>query len=139
MHKSTKIHIKLLRKAKREDIIMLYKDAGWWSPSFARNLSFINKIVSDSCCFAAAYQDGKMIGMGRAISDGCSDAYIQDVVVLKKFRGNGVGADIIRTIVKYLQKKNIDWIGLVGQPGTEKFYKRLGFRRMNGHIPMKLK
>ena len=29
--------------------------------------------------------------MGRAISDGCSDAYIQDVVVYSEFRGQGIG------------------------------------------------
>ncbi|HBC89066.1 MAG TPA: N-acetyltransferase [Lentisphaeria bacterium] len=139
MKKSADIKIRFLRKAKREDIICLYKDAGWWRDDFSKNLSFLDRIVKDSFCFAAAFRDGEMIGMGRGISDGCSDAYIQDVVVLKKYRGNGLGAEIIKAIVKHLRSKKIDWIGLVAQPGTEKFYKRLGFQKMKKHVPMLLK
>ena len=128
----------MIRKAARKDIIRLYKDAGWWKPSYARNITFIDRIVKDSCCFAAAFHDGEMIGMGRALSDGSSDAYIQDVVVLKRYRGHGIGAEIITAIVKELHARKIDWIALVAQPGTEKFYRNLGFRRMKDHIPMQL-
>ncbi|HCE46937.1 MAG TPA: N-acetyltransferase [Lentisphaeria bacterium] len=138
MKKTANIEIRLIRKANREDIIRLYKDAGWWKPEFSRNSSFIDSIVKDSYCFAVAFHNKDLIGMGRGISDGCSDAYIQDVVVLKKFRGHGIGAEIIKKIISHLHSNNIDWIGLVAQPGTEKFYKELGFRRMKKHIPMLL-
>ena len=139
MKKSANIEIKIIRRAKREDIIRLYKDAGWWEPGYSRNLSFLDNIVKHSFCFAAAFHKNEMIGMGRALSDGCSDAYIQDVVVLKRFRGHGIGAEIIKKIISHLHSNSIDWIGLVAQPGTEDFYKELGFRRLKGHVPMKLK
>jgi spermidine synthase len=79
-----------------------------------------------------------MIGMGRAISDGISDAYIQDVVVLKSWRKKGIGGEIIKEIVKRLKESEIDWIALIGEPGTEKFYSGLGFKKMQSYIPMKL-
>ncbi|MFZ2656350.1 MAG: GNAT family N-acetyltransferase [Victivallales bacterium] len=138
MKKTADIEVRLLRRAKRGDMIRLYKDAGWWEPEYSRNSSFLDNIVKDSYCFAAAFHKKEMVGMGRALSDGCSDAYIQDVVVLKKFRGNGIGAEIIKAIISHLHSNKIDWIGLIAQPGTESFYKELGFRRMKKHIPMKL-
>lgn len=119
-----------------DSIFSLYVKAGWWSLSDDLYKNDINVIVSDSFCFTAAFINGKIIGCGRAISDGISDAYIQDVVVDEKLRGNGIGAKIIEHIVLYLRKKNIYWIGLIAQPGTEDFYKRLGFSNMKNHVPM---
>ncbi len=133
------VEVKIIRKASRAEIIILYKDAGWWKPEYDKDSSFVDHIVKNTFCFAGAFHKDKMIGMGRGISDSCSDAYIQDVVVMKKYRGHGIGASIIRRIVEHLQSNGIDWIALVAEPGTEKFYKELGFRRMKKHIPMLLK
>jgi spermidine synthase len=139
MKSKNPFEIRIIRKANRAELITLYKEAGWWKPDFSKDSSFIDCIVKHTYCFAGAFHKNKMIGMGRAISDGCSDAYIQDVVVLKKYRGNGIGAAIIKEIVAHLQSNGIDWIALVAEPGTEKFYNGLGFRRMKEHIPMLLK
>jgi spermidine synthase len=138
MQNKLPIEIKIIRNAVRADIIALYKEAGWWKPDYSKDSSFVDRIVKNTQCFAGAFHKKKMIGMGRGISDGCSDAYIQDVVVLKKYRAQGVGAAIIRKIVEALQADGIDWIALVAEPSTEKFYKGLGFRRMKKHIPMLL-
>lgn len=139
MKNKIQFEVRLLRKASRTAIIALYREAGWWKPEYSKDSSFIDSIVKNTYCFAGAFQRNKMIGMGRGISDGCSDAYIQDVVVLKKYRGHGIGAEIIGKIVNHLQSNGIDWIALVAEPGSEKFYGKLGFRRMKKHIPMLLK
>lgn len=131
-----KVEIKIIEEADEKSIVELYKDAGWWNDN--DDPSFIKKMIKGSFCFAGAFDNGKMIGMGRAISDGVSDAYIQDVVVLKSWRKKGVGGKIIQAIVQELQKNHIDWIGLIGEPGTENFYSGLGFKRMRDYIPMKL-
>ncbi len=80
-----------------------------------------------------------MIGMGRALSDLSSDAYIQDVVVLRDYRGRGIGRQIIRTLITCLKEHGVDWIGLIGEPGTHRFYESLGFGPMTGHTPYRLK
>ncbi len=139
MRNKNPVEVRIIRKAKPEEIIILYKDAGWWKPEYSKDTSFIDRILKNTYCFAGAFQNDKMIGMGRGISDGCSDAYIQDVVVLEKYRGQGIGGKIIRKIVEEMQSDGIDWIALVAEPGTEKFYMELGFRRMKKHIPMLLK
>ena len=36
------------------------------------------------------------------------------------------------------QHPSLRWIGLVAQPGTEDFYRRLGFRPLEGHVAMRL-
>ena len=129
--------IELVKSVNKEEFIRLYREAGWWSEEYT-DTSFIDHIVADSFLFAAVFDDtGRLTGMGRALSDGCSDAYIQDVVVLKACRGQGIGKAIINFLVGELKKSNVDWIGLIGEPGTKQFYESLGFKEMQDYIPMK--
>lgn len=133
------VEIKVLERADRDSVIKLYQQAGWWKegdPSPEGN-SWIDGLVAGSFCFVGAFAGGEMIGMGRAISDGASDAYIQDVTVLAAYRGQGVGARIINEITGFLCGHRIGWIGLIAEPGTEPFYRRLGFAVMAGHSPMR--
>ncbi len=128
--------IKIIDSVDAADFMELYRDAGWWDESCTPD--FIPELVSNSVVFAGAFIGDKMVGMGRAIGDGCSDVYIQDVIVLTRCRGRGIGSRMIYAIIRELRKRNIDWIGLIGEPGTKPFYEKLGFAEMEKHIPMKL-
>ena len=125
--------------ASPEDLKGLYKDAGWWEPSYDLNPGFLNFIVKDSAVFVGAFYKKRLIGMGRALSDLVSDAYIQDVTVLKAYRGKGTGKKIIQALIKELKKNGVDWIELVAEPGTTAFYKELGFDVLKDHIPLRYK
>jgi GNAT superfamily N-acetyltransferase len=74
--------------------------------------------------------------MGRVISDGIADAYIQDLVVLGEWRGWRVGKMIVTLLLEECRSRKITWIGLIAEPGKEDFYKSLGFAPMPGHVPM---
>ena len=74
--------------------------------------------------------------MGRVISDGVSDGYIQDLVVLPEYRKTGVGRQIVATLVNKCVEPGISWIGLIAEPDTEKFYLPSGFHPMEGHTPL---
>ncbi len=55
--------------------------------------------------------------MGRAISDGVSDAYIQDLVVLPEYRGKGIGRKILRSVLAACREHGIGWIALIAEGG----------------------
>ncbi len=131
------IQIRIIHSAGIPEIVRLYKSAGWWEESYNAE-AFIPAMIKNSTCFAGAFDNEQMIGMGRAISDNVSDAYIQDIVVLDEYRGHGIGGEIVKLLIRELKAKGIDWIALVGEPGTEKFYSRFGFKPLKGFVPMKL-
>ena len=114
----------------------LYCEAGWIEAGDAAE--FLVPAITGSTVAAGAFENGELVGFGRALSDGCSDAYIQDVVVRKDHRGRGIGREIIRFLEVELRCKGVDWIGLVGEPGTEEFYSRLGLKRQPGYTLWKL-
>ena len=78
-------------------------------------------------CFV--YSGEMLVGAGRVLADGLDCAYIADVAVHPGHQGRGLGKAIIRKLVSLSEghKKII----LYANPGTEPFYRKLGFLRMN--------
>lgn len=132
------LEIKLVRTVPVDQLQALYQDAGWWQDSYKTSDAFLRRIPEKSALFAGAFCEKKLIGMGRALSDLCSDAYIQDIAVLSDYRKLGIGTLIVTFLIRELKKRGVDWIGLIGEPGTGPFYEKLGFRQMQDHIPFKL-
>jgi GNAT superfamily N-acetyltransferase len=78
-------------------------------------------------CFV--YVDGRLVGAGRVLADGLDTAYIADVAVHPDRQGKGLGSAIISQRVELAagHKKVL----LYANPGTQGFYSKLGFFRMN--------
>lgn len=110
-----------------DDIVALYEEGGWWEES-EKHRKDIPKIIKGSFCFMVAIHQNKTIGMGRVISDGVSDAYIQDVIVLKEYRGLKVGTEIVKRLTQFCLEHSLGWIGLIAAPKAVGFYTNLGFQ-----------
>ena len=72
------------------------------------------------------YHADRLIGFGRAISDGAYQAAIYDCAVLPEFQGKGVGTTIMKNILPRISHCNVI---LYATPGKEGFYQTLGFLR----------
>jgi len=131
-----KIEVRIVREWSPEEIRHLYRKAGWWKEEWDQE--GIRQVISGSLAFAVGIdqETGGTVAMGRVISDGVSDAYIQDVVVLEGYRSLGIGRRLLAALVSACEKKGISWIGLIAEPGTEQFYEPAGFTRMKGYTPM---
>ncbi|MCB5251407.1 MAG: GNAT family N-acetyltransferase [Candidatus Cloacimonadaceae bacterium] len=133
------IRYEVVKNADSSRILHLYRAAGWWQEEDKPgDEQTISAIIANSFCFVIAIYEGEIIGMGRAISDGVSDAYIQDVTILEQHRGNGYGKGIMQKLLQYLREQGLQWIGLISEPGYERFYQALGFAVMKGYTPFLL-
>lgn len=129
------ITYEIVEELPSEDVIALYQEGGWWVET-EKHRQAIPKIIQGSFCFMVARYKGKAIAMGRVISDGVSDGYIQDVIVLKEFRGLRVGSEIVRQLTQFCIKHGLEWIGLIAEPNTASFYKNLGFHSLKNYQPL---
>lgn len=68
-----------------------------------------------------------LVGFGRALADGVYQGAIYDVAILPEYQGQGIGRMIIERIKRSLPQCNLI---LYAAPGKEKFYAKLGFKRM---------
>ena len=118
------------------EIAALYRAGGWWKEEY--KTEDLRHLIRGSFAFAVATdtKTGQAIGMGRIIADGVSDGYIQDLVVLPRYRKSGVGKRIVTSLVNRCLQSGITWIGLIAEPDTEKFYLPLGFHPMEKHVPL---
>jgi spermidine synthase len=122
--------------AQVEGVLKLYRLQDWWGPPGDHDPELAGAIIRGSHCFVIASHEGRLVGMGRAISDRASDAYIQDLTVHPEFRGNEIGTRIVQELVGRLQSDGLVWIGLVAEAGTWDFYRRSGFADMPGSVLM---
>ena len=121
-----------------EDIVNLYIAGDWWKEN-EHNRAIIPGMIRGSFCFMVAFHNDLPIAMGRVISDGYSDGYIQDLVVKAEYRGQGIGKELVRRLAAYCKSKQLDWIGLIAERNTQGFYEDLGFHAIDGDQLMVLK
>lgn len=75
-----------------------------------------------------AYDDMKLIAVGRALADGRDCSYICDVAIHPEVQGHGLGKEVVSRLVE--QSRNHKKIILYAAKGKEPFYRKLGFKRM---------
>ncbi len=75
------------------------------------------------------YSNNTLAGVGRALADGVDCSYICDVAVHPECQGLGLGKKIIEKLVAL--SEGHEKIILYANPGTESFYSKLGFNKMN--------
>lgn len=136
VEESSEFELRFVKSWDIDEIVCLYEAGGWWKQGYKKE--GLSELIAGSFLFVVVIENSssQTVGMGRMLSDGVSDGYIQDVVVLHRLRGKGLGKKIISALVKEARNLGLEWIGLIGEPNTQGFYKKLGFSVMKNHVPM---
>ncbi|MDR1014143.1 MAG: GNAT family N-acetyltransferase [Coriobacteriales bacterium] len=72
-------------------------------------------------------QEERLIGCGRALSDGAYEAALYDVAVAPDMQGKGLGRRIVEEVFAGLEGQNVIFFASAGK---EPFYEKLGCARM---------
>ncbi len=83
-----------------------------------------------SYCHIAVYEKEALIGYIDCVSNGVTDAYIQDLMVHPDYQGRGIGTDLMKKMIDYLKKKHIYMISVVFEESLKPFYEKFGFFNM---------
>ncbi len=78
----------------------------------------------------AAYEKEALIGYIDCVSNGVTDAYIQDLMVHPDYQGRGIGTDLMKKMIDYLRQKRIYMISVVFDESLKAFYEKFGFYNM---------
>ena len=130
--------LKELTLRQQQELLELFAEAEF--ADVGNGVQWLADAVKNSLLAVGALDEaGHLIGFARALGDGSSDCYIQDVTVKNSFRRRGIGGELVKFLLQELQARNIDWIGLIATPGKAEFYRQLGFEVMTGFTPMRWK
>ncbi len=87
--------------------------------------------IKGSLYIVTAYDDDKLVGMGRIVGDGAVISYIQDLIIIPEVQRNGVGSMIIEKLKTFAASLKSDgnemMLCLMCALGREEFYKKHGF------------
>jgi ribosomal protein S18 acetylase RimI-like enzyme len=104
-------------------VVAILRDTGMANYTAERH----KRAFENSHTVVFVFDSEKMIGFGRALSDGAYQAAIYDVAVLPEYQGKSVGKIIVDKIVQNC--RDCSFI-LYAAPGKEGFYEKLNFRRL---------
>ena len=91
-----RIVIKEYKKYKSSEILPLYEAAKW--ENYTSRPDMLAAAYESSLCTLAAYDGGRVVGVIRAIGDGASILYVQDIIVLPEYRRHGIGTLLANTL-----------------------------------------
>lgn len=103
----------------------LRESVGW-----NRMEDLYNASTLSSYYHIAVYANGKMIGFIDCVSNGVTDAYIQDLMIHPNYQGKGLGAELMNQMITYLREKRIYMISVVYEEKLKRFYEKFGFNQM---------
>ena len=104
---------------------LLDKHAFWAkgrSPQELRNL------LSHSTVVISLWRGSRMIGFGRATSDGIYRAVLWDIVVAGDLQGLGLGKKVVKALLNAPSLKRVERIYLMTTHSSD-FYEQIGFKR----------
>ena len=106
-----------------------------WTEFHNLDNSAFSLALNNSLFCISAYDDSRLVGCGRVVSDGIIYAAIYDVMVLPEYKQLGIGTEIVRRLLNKCAQANIGVVQLFAASRTEIFYKKLGFERRPDDAP----
>ena len=109
------------------EILPLYTAVGW--TNYTDRPEMLAAAYQNSLCMLGAYDGNKLVGVIRAVGDGVSIVFVQDLLVLPEYQRQGVGTRLLRAVLD--QYADVYQIELLTDdtPKTTAFYESLGLTR----------
>ncbi|MGB8644858.1 MAG: GNAT family N-acetyltransferase [Anaerolineae bacterium] len=104
----------------------LYTTTGW-NREYQITPDQLYGALLESRYMVSAYDDDRLVGFGRVISDGVLHALIVDLIVLPEYQRQGIGASLLSKLVSHCRGQGVRDIQLYSAKGQAGFYEKQGF------------
>ena len=110
---------------REEEILRLYTAVGW--TAYTDNPRALEQGFRQSLLVLAAYEGDELIGLIRAVGDGSTIVFIQDILVDPAHQRQGIATALVRAVLaRYPDVRQVELV-TDNTPKTIAFYKSLGF------------
>ena len=111
------------------EILHLYASVGW--TAYTDQPEVLRKGFENSLLTLAAYEGDQLLGIIRAVGDGYTVVFVQDILVFPEHQRKGIGTALIKALLDgYSHVRQIE-LATDNTPKTIAFYKSMGFREMS--------
>lgn len=122
-----------LTDAQVGELCALYQNE-WWTQE--RELSDVRRMLDHTDVVVALRETstGKLAAFARVLTDGVYKALIFDVIVAACYRGQGLGAILMKAIVEHPRLQGVRHLELYCLPELVPFYQKWGFTAELGQL-----
>ena len=111
------------------EILRLYASVGW--TAYTDQPEVLRKGFENSMLTLAAYEGDLLLGIIRAVGDGHTVVFVQDILVFPENQRKGIGSALLQAILdRYSHVRQI-LLATDNTPKTIAFYKSMGFRELS--------
>ena len=104
----------------------LFNKHAFWASG--RSIAQLRRLLAGSTVVITLWRDKRMVGFGRATSDGIYRAVLWDVVVAGDLQGCGLGRQVVEALLNAPSISTVERVYLMTTKSTD-FYKQLGFQK----------
>ena len=100
-------------------------------------IPYYRMYIQQPFCFpVAAFEDGEIVGVGSAISNG-DTGWISHIIVHPEYRDQGIGYQITTRVVETLHQQGCETISLIATELGQIVYRKLGFEKDGEYVFLK--
>ena len=103
----------------------LFNQHAFWAEN--RSINDLQRMLKGSAAVASLWQGKRLVGFGRATSDGIYRAVLWDVVVAGDLHGQGLGRRVVEALLAAPALRGVERVYLM-TTNSAGFYRQLGFR-----------
>ena len=123
------MEIREYRTYNEAEILPLYASVGW--TAYTDHPDVLRQGFENSLLTLAAYDGENLLGIIRAVGDGHTIVFVQDILVFPEHQRQGVGSALLQAILdRYSHVRQIE-LATDNTPKTIAFYKSMGFRELS--------
>ena len=113
------------RQLNQADVLALYQAVGW--NMYTRDPKKLERAIAQSLSVLGAYDGDQLVGLIRAVGDGETILFIQDLLVLPSYQRQGIGRHLVDALVDQFPQVRQRVLLTDDQPQTRAFYENIGF------------
>ncbi|CDN23409.1 GNAT family N-acetyltransferase [Lacticaseibacillus rhamnosus] len=113
------------RQLNQADALALYQAVGW--NMYTRDPKKLERAIAQSLSVLGAYDGDQLVGLIRAVGDGETILFIQDLLVLPSYQRQGIGRQLVNALVDQFPQVRQRVLLTDDQPQTRAFYENIGF------------
>ena len=110
------------------EILSLYASVGW--TNYCDHPEMLEKAFAHSLCILGAYEEDRLIGLIRAVGDGHSIVFIQDLLVHPDYQRRGIGSALMGEMLRRFSHVYQIQLTTDNTEKTKAFYRSQGLCTM---------
>ncbi len=108
-----------------DEIVNLYESVGWMN--YLERVDTLREAYANSLCVLGAYDSDRLVGIIRAVGDGRTIVFVQDIIVLSEYQRQGIGSKLLQAVMERYQDVYQMELLTDNTEKTKAFYRSAGF------------